>query len=80
MFGLESTPRHWPEPLVGTIVSTHEARRMTPEERAALFERTANYRHGYDDGRSAGISAGRLQGLLAAAFVAAILLGAYFLF
>ena len=53
---------------------------MTPEERAALFERTANYRHGYDDGRSAGISAGRLQGLAIAGALAAVLIVARYLF
>src|SRR5271155_3972508 len=45
--------------------------RVTPEERAALFERTTNYRHGYDDGKSAGISAGRLPGLAIAGALAA---------
>ena len=53
---------------------------MTPEERAALFERTANYRHGYDDGRSAGIWSGRLQGFGIAAVLVAILAGARYLF
>jgi hypothetical protein len=52
---------------------------VTPEERAALFERTANYRHGYDDGRAAGIWAGRLQGGLAAAIVITILTVAHYL-
>jgi tetrahydromethanopterin S-methyltransferase subunit F len=53
---------------------------MTPEERAALFERTANYRHGYDDGLSAGIWTGRLQGLAIAAVLAVVLIAARYLF
>jgi hypothetical protein len=53
---------------------------MTPDERAALFERTANYRLGYDDGKSAGLSIGRLQGALAVIIlVAAVELGRYLL-
>jgi hypothetical protein len=53
---------------------------VTPEERAALYERTANYRHGYDDGKAAGIVSGRLQGLLAAIVIVVILAAAYLLF
>src|ERR1039457_6703208 len=45
--------------------------RVTPEERAALFERTTNYRHGYDDGKSAGIRIGRFQVLLVGVVLAA---------
>jgi len=52
---------------------------VTPEERAALYERTANYRHGYDDGKAAGIWTGRLQGLAIAAALAAALAIAYYL-
>jgi hypothetical protein len=52
---------------------------VTPEERAALYERTANYRHGYDDGKSAGIWAGRLQGLAIAVALAAALVIAHYL-
>jgi hypothetical protein len=52
---------------------------VTPEERAALYERTANYRHGYDDGKSAGIWAGRLQGLAIAGALAVALAVAYYL-
>jgi hypothetical protein len=44
---------------------------MTPEERAKLFERTGSYREGYDDGKSAGVRAGRLQILLIVAIAAA---------
>ena len=53
---------------------------MTPEERAALFERTANYRHGYEDGKSTGLWIGRLQALAIAAALAAILAAARYLF
>jgi hypothetical protein len=48
---------------------------VTPEERAALYERTAN-----DDGKSAGIWTGRLQGLaIAGALVAALAIAYYLL-
>jgi hypothetical protein len=53
---------------------------VTPEERATLFERTANYRHGYDEGKSAGVWIGRLQVLSAVMFLAAILAVAHYLF
>jgi tetrahydromethanopterin S-methyltransferase subunit F len=46
---------------------------VTPEERAAFFERTTNYRLGYEDGKSAGVWTGRLQGLVAGAVLAATL-------
>ena len=52
---------------------------MTPEERAALYERTANYRHGYDDGKAAGITSGRLQGLAIAGALAVAAAVAYYL-
>jgi hypothetical protein len=52
---------------------------VTPEERAALYERTANYRHGYDDGKSAGLRTGRLQGLAIAGALAAALAIAHYL-
>jgi hypothetical protein len=53
---------------------------MTPEERAVLFERTANYRQGYDDGKFAGIWIGRLQVLVAAFVLAAALAITHYLF
>jgi len=46
---------------------------VTPEERAAFFERTTNYRLGYEDGKSAGVWIGRFQGLLTGVVLAATL-------
>jgi hypothetical protein len=53
---------------------------VTPEERTTLFERTTNYRHGYEDGKSAGVWIGRFQVLLVGvALFAAIAMARYFL-
>jgi hypothetical protein len=52
---------------------------VTPEERAALFERTASYRHGYDDGKREGVWIGRLQVLAIAVILAVALMVARYL-
>jgi hypothetical protein len=52
---------------------------VTPEERAALFERTASYRYGYDDGKREGVRIGRIQVIATGIILTAALSVAYYL-